>query len=178
MSKPSNTVFNNFKQTLGKAVLQGRLSSIVRRMDHARDAYKTSHKTTKDAHTGKTSLTLFQEDMAAAQAELEALLRELSENLATETTIHKEYTPELMFGSINETLQVVQKQFAHQPNICATLQMFVLLLEQKILFNVNFSHMRTQCGVEDRKINNSSYDLTGEPNAKGRNECDHCPHKV
>jgi hypothetical protein len=154
--------FDNKQQTLGKAVLQGRLSGIIRRLDHARDAYYTAPK--KKLENGNTAQEQLHQDVRATIAELEALYRDTNENLAEETTLGKEYDKELFERTLAITLEDVQKQFGHQPNICATLQMFVMLLQTRLDFNAHFLHLRTQCCVEDRsKGNNSAYGINGEP---------------
>lgn len=131
------------------------------------------------AENGNTAQEQLHQDARAALAELKALFRDMSENLAEETTLDKEYDKELFERTLQLTLADVQKQFAHQPNILATLQMFVMLLHVRLEFNAHFLHLRTQAGVEDRsKGNNSCYGLDGEPNKKRSGECDCCPHVV
>ena len=165
----SNPVpMNNDKQTLGKAVLSGRLNTIIRRMDRARDAYKTSHKTTKDADTGKTSLSIFQEDMAAAQAELEALYRDLNANLVQETTLGREYNKEIFDATLHTVRQKVLERFKHFPMAAALLECFMMVLETDLTLAAHFFNLRKQAGVEDRtKSGNEFYNLDGDPKSKG-----------
>ena len=159
---------NNDKQTLGKAVLSGRLGDIIRRMDHARDAYKTSHKTTKDAETGKTSLTLFQEDMAAAQAELEALYRDLNANLAEETTLGREYNKETFDAALRVARGKVLQRFSNFPIAAALLECFLMYLETQFDLGAQLLNLRKIVNVEDRDgPNGQFYNLDGDPKSKG-----------
>lgn len=159
---------NNDKHTLGKAVLSGRLNAIIRRMDRARDAYKTSHKTTKDAETGKTSLTIFQEDMAAAQAELEALSRDLNANLAEETTLGREYNKETFDAALRVARGKVLQRFSNFPIAAALLECFLMYLETQLDLGAHFFNLRKQAGVEDRAgSGNQFYNLDGDPKSKG-----------
>jgi len=159
---------NNDKHTLGKAVLNNRLGDIIRRMDHARDAYKTSHKTTKDAETGKTSLTVFQEDMAAAQAQLEELYRDLQANLEQETTLGREYNKETFDATLRTVRQKVLERFKNFPMAAAMLELFIMLLETDLTLAAHFFNLRKQAGVEDRQgPNGQFYNLDGDPKNKG-----------
>lgn len=168
MTKPNHIPMNNDQQTLGKAVLSGRLNDIIRRMDHARDAYKTSHKTTKDAETGKTSLTIFQEDMAAAQAQLEALSRDLKANLAEETTLGREYNKETFDAALLVARGKVLQRFSNFPIAAALLECFLMYLEIQLDLGAHFFNLRKQVGVEDREgPNGRFYNLDGDPKDKG-----------
>jgi hypothetical protein len=159
---------NNNQQTLGKAVLSGRLNAIIRRMDHARDAYKNSHKTTKDADTGKTSLTLFQEDMTAAQAQLEELYRDLQANLAEETTLGREYNKETFDATLRVVRGKVLQRFSNFPMAAALLECFIMMLEVQLDLGAHFLNLRKQAGVEDRQgPNGQFYNLDGDPKNKG-----------
>jgi len=166
MTKP--IPMNNDQQTLGKAVLSNRLNAIIRRMDHARDAYKTSHKTTKDAETGKTSLTVFQEDMAAAQAQLEELYRDLQANLAEETTLGREYNKETFDATLRVVRGKVLERFKNFPMAAALLECFIMMLEAQLDLGAHFLNIRKQACVEDRQgPNGRYYNLDGDPKNKG-----------
>lgn len=159
---------NNDKHTLGKAVLNNRLGDIIRRMDRARDAYKTSHKKTKDAETGKTSLTIFQEDMAAAQAQLEELYRDLQANLAEETTLGREYNKETFDATLRVVRGKVLQRFSNFPMAAALLECFIMMLEAQLDLGAHFLNLRKQAGVEDRQgPNGRYYNLDGDPKNKG-----------
>lgn len=165
----SNAIpMNNNKHTLGKAVLSGRLGEIIRRMDRARDAYKTSHKTTKDAETGKTSLTLFQEDMAKIQEDLETLSRDLKANLVEETTLGREYNKETFDATIRAVREKVLERFKHFPIAAALLECFIMYFEVQFDFGAHFLNLRKMANVEDREGSNGRlYNLDGDPKNKG-----------
>jgi hypothetical protein len=159
---------NNDKHTLGKAVLNNRLGDIIRRMDHARDAYKTSHKTTKDAETGKTSLTVFQEDMAKIQESLEVLSRDLKANLVEETTLGREYNKETFDAALRVARQQVLEQFKNFPIAAALLECFLMYLETQLDLGAHFLNLRKIANVEDREGSNGRfYNLDGDPKNKG-----------
>lgn len=154
---------NNTQQVFGKAALKGRINGIIRRMDHARDAYKNSHKTTKDADTGNTPLTTFQLDMAAVQVELETLSRELEANLAEETTIGREYNKETFTAAINIARNKMRDRFRDFPIAAALLETFILFLETQLELGAHFLNLRNQAAVEERVKNPGLYGLNGNP---------------
>lgn len=160
---PKHIPMNNDQHTLGKAVLSGRLNDIIRRMDRARDAYKTSHKTTKDTETGKTSLTVFQDDMASINAELEGLRRDLNASLEQETTLGSEYNKETFDATLRTVRGKVLERFKHFPMAAALLECFMMVLETDLTLAAHFFHIRKQAGVEDRTNNNELYNLDGKP---------------
>lgn len=154
---------SNNQQTLGKAVLVARLNAIIRRMEKDRDAYLTSHKKTRDAETGQTPLTRFQEDMKDAQHSLEALYREVNASLVEETTIGREYNKETFDATLRVVRAKVLERFSHFPMAAAMLETFILFLEAQLTLNAHFLNLRTHCGVEERKNDPSEYGLNGEP---------------
>lgn len=168
----------NHKHTLGKAVLVGRLNHLVATLDRNLDAFKCSPKKGKD-ESGRTATETLVDDMKNVQRMCEQILSDVSTDLAESTTLGTEYNKQLLDTALSNTVKEVQQAFGHQPNILATLQMFAMLFQKNADLYAHFLNLRTNCGVEDRaKGNNSAYGIDGQPNAKGRNECDHCPHKV
>jgi hypothetical protein len=156
---------NNSKhrQTLSKAALIGRLNGIIARMDRNRDAYLCSHKKTRDADTGKLPAELLATDFAAAQAELEALHREVNTDMVEGSTLEGQYDKSLVETTIATVLGKVQQQFGHQPNILATLQMFAMLLQSELCLNAHFLFLKTDANVEDRINHPNLYGLDGNP---------------
>lgn len=160
----TNTAPSNKSHVFGKAVLLGRLNAINRNLDRRRDAYRIANKKTRDAISGKLPIELFEEDMRKTQTELETLYAELNNSLVEETTIGNEYTKEMFEKTLLSVLEDTRKQLGHQPNIFATLQMFVLLVQTNLELNAHFLHLRTQVAVEDRSSSHHSfYDMSGKP---------------
>lgn len=170
--------FNNKKNTLGKAAIVGRLNEFTRYLDHSQDSFKCSKNRTKPDESGVSPIAQFHQEVIAMRDKISELSLQIQENLSSETSLEKEYTRGLFYTTLKLTREKILKRLGHQPNICATVDMVIMLIETDLEANAHFSNLKTRCGVEDRQINSSSYGVDGDPNEKGRNECGHCPHKV
>ena len=106
--------------------------------------------------------------MAAAQAELEALFRDLNENLAEETTLGREYNKETFDAALRVARGKVLQRFSNFPIAAALLECFLMYLETQLDLGAHFLNIRKIANVEDRaKSGNQFYNLDGDPKNKG-----------
>jgi hypothetical protein len=154
---------NNDQQTLGKSVLVNRINSIANLMKTSREVYNASPKRKRD-NNNKYPLETLEDNMRFVQEELELLYRDVKENLATETTIDREYNKETFEATLRSVRNKVLQRFQGFPMAAALLECFIMLIESDLTLNAHFLNLRKQAGVEDRVNNgNQLYNLDGQP---------------
>lgn len=172
VSKFSKAVISSRIEMIQKNVL-----SFLANYNHASIQTTPSRVASSSPPTTNSADYLFQES-----EKIERQLAELSSEMKTEL---KEELGELLYydrKTIETTMAMarekVLKRFSHFPMSAALIDMFLLVLESDLRFNVSFLSLRDKCAVEDRLKTNGLYGIDGEPNKAGRGECDHCPHVV
>lgn len=161
---------------LSKAVLVASLTAIQNNMAYARKDFDL-HPNTKKGQ--EAAMAVYAAAMQKAEQDLFSLAEGVRQYVQDASSIGKEYDKELFDKTLSITRSQLMKRLGLQPNILATVDLALMLVEANLKHFAHFSNLGTQCAIEDRmKGNTTAYGLDGEPNAKGRNECDHCPHKV
>ena len=167
-----------------KSVLIGRIQSLERHLTQMRHEYERSCVGNAPSAAGSTPKIPVEAGISLhAQTEeitrdLAQLRDEIDQEVQEELGELLYYNQKVIETTFKTTGDRVRQRFGHFPMASAVIEMFTMLLEADLRFNVSFLAMRDKCAVEDRKTNTSCYGVDGEPNKKGRNECDHCPHIV
>lgn len=166
------------KNTFSKAAIVGQLSNLNRKMAAARQKYDEengSSKKTDQAFAAPNLMTAFN----SFEQEIFSLTEGIRSQVADECSLGNQYNHQSIMASIGVARSEVHKRFSHFPIAAAMLETFLMYFETNLNLNCHFLSLRDTAACEDRMIGNPScYGLDGQPNAKGRNECDHCPHKV
>ncbi len=167
-----------------KAVLVGRINHLQQRLEGMRNLYERCC-IGKPPSVAGGSPSIPVEAGVSLHAQTEDLVKELAQLKQEIEAEVKEELGELLYynqrvveTTFRTTGDRVRQRFGHFPMASAVIEMFTMLLESDLRFNASMLNLRDKCAVEDRLNNSSSYGVDGEPNKKGRNECDHCPHVV